>query len=292
MLYFRRFIWFIAKYMVLICVLLGMLVCGFFMAMNVSNIYVVLNDGMEKRVDVILTRQQAEELNKYFHADFLIQDTALEGAINGDSVYTNYNITGFDYSLTIEKGTPFYEVYGTGTDNPPQEARIFPLPDEETERRMQEIALKRAETAGLHRYEISNYALEGCECRHNLGYWTGTEYLGLGLGAASLLEGKRFSNLRNIEEYINKDSKVDTATVEHLSQKDLMAEFMILGLRLTEGVSAVEFEQRFGSSVDAVYGPVLKKYCELGLLKTGERIALTKKGLDLSNTVMCEFLPD
>ena len=103
MLYFRRFIWFIAKYMVLICVLAGMLVCGFFMAMNVSNIYVVLNDGMEKRVDVILTRQQAEELNKYFHADFLIQDTALEGAINGDSVYTNYNITGFEYNLTIEK---------------------------------------------------------------------------------------------------------------------------------------------------------------------------------------------
>ena len=80
-----------------------MLVCGFFMAMNVSNIYVVLNDGMEKRVDVILTRQQAEELNKYFHADFLIQDNALEGALNGESVYSNYNITGFDYSLTIEK---------------------------------------------------------------------------------------------------------------------------------------------------------------------------------------------
>lgn len=103
MLYFRRLIWFIAKHMILICVLAGMLVCGFFMAMNISNIYVVLNDGMEKRVDVILTRQQAEELNKYFHADFLIQDAALEGALNGDSVYSDYNITGFDYHLTIEK---------------------------------------------------------------------------------------------------------------------------------------------------------------------------------------------
>ena len=103
MVYFRRFVWFVAKYLVLICVLAGMLVCGFFMAMNVSNIYVVLNDGMEKRVDVILTRQQAEELNKYFHADFLIQDTALEGALNGESLYNNYNITGFDYNLTIEK---------------------------------------------------------------------------------------------------------------------------------------------------------------------------------------------
>ena len=103
MLYFRRFVWFIAKYMILICVLAGMLVCGFFMAMNVSNIYVVLNDGMQKRVDVIMTRQQAEELNKYFHADFLIQDNVLESALNGESVYTNSNITGFDYKLTIEK---------------------------------------------------------------------------------------------------------------------------------------------------------------------------------------------
>ena len=103
MLYFRRLTWFIAKHMILICVLVGMLVCGFFMAMNAANIYVVLSDGMEKRVDVILTRQQAEELNKYFHADFLIADAALEGALNGMSAYTDYNITGFEYELTIEK---------------------------------------------------------------------------------------------------------------------------------------------------------------------------------------------
>ena len=103
MLYFRRLIWFIASRMLLVCVLLGMLVCGFFMAMNGANIYVVLNEGMEKRVDVILTRQQAEELNKYFHADFLIADAALEGALNGSSTYSDYNITGFEYDLTIEK---------------------------------------------------------------------------------------------------------------------------------------------------------------------------------------------
>jgi len=102
-LYFRRFVWFIAKNMILLCILLGMLVCGFYMAMNVSNIYVVLNDGLQKRVDVILTRQQAEELNKYFHADFLLADPALEGALDGSSAYVDYNITGFDYDLTIEK---------------------------------------------------------------------------------------------------------------------------------------------------------------------------------------------
>lgn len=103
MLYFRRFVWFIAKYMIVLCILAGMLVCAFAMAMNVANIYVVLSDGLEKRVDVILTRQQAEELNKYFHADFLIADNALEGALNGMSAYSDYNITGFDYKLTVEK---------------------------------------------------------------------------------------------------------------------------------------------------------------------------------------------
>ena len=103
MLYFRRFVWFIAKYLILICILLGMLVCGFYMAMNVSNIYVVLNDGLQKRVDVILTRQQASELNKYFSPEFLLADPALSGAINGESAYMDYNITDFDYDLTIEK---------------------------------------------------------------------------------------------------------------------------------------------------------------------------------------------
>ena len=103
MLYFRRFVWFIAKKLVILCIVLGMLACGFYMAMNMSNIYVVLQDGLEKRVDVMLTRQQAEELNKYFNAEFLLADPALAGALNGESAYVDYNITGFDYELTIEK---------------------------------------------------------------------------------------------------------------------------------------------------------------------------------------------
>lgn len=103
MLYFRRFIWFIASRLIWICVLLGILICGFYMCMNISNIYVILSDGLEKRVDVILTRQEAEELNKYFHADFLMADPALEGALDGTSAYVDYNITDFDYELTIEK---------------------------------------------------------------------------------------------------------------------------------------------------------------------------------------------
>ena len=102
MLYLRRLVWFIASRLVLVCVLCGMLVCGFYMCLNTANIFVILNDGLEKRAEVILTRQEAEKLNFYFHADFLSTDPALEGAFDGSSVYDDYTITDFEYELKIE----------------------------------------------------------------------------------------------------------------------------------------------------------------------------------------------
>lgn len=103
MLYFRRFIWFIASRLIILCILLGMLLCGFFMCMNLANVYVILDEGLEKRVEVILTREEAEELNKYFHYDFLNADPALNGAFDGSSAYSDYVISDFEYELTIEK---------------------------------------------------------------------------------------------------------------------------------------------------------------------------------------------
>ena len=103
MLYLRRLIWFIAQRLIILCVVVGLLVCGFFMCMNMANVYIILNEGMEKRAEVILTRQEAEELNKCFHYDFLNSDPAIAGAFDGSSVYDDYNITSFDYHLTIEK---------------------------------------------------------------------------------------------------------------------------------------------------------------------------------------------
>lgn len=103
MLHLRRFVWFIASRLILLCIICGILVCGFYMCLNTANIYVVLNDGLEKRVDVILTREDAEKLNFYFHSDFLSTDPALEGAFDGTSVYNDYRISGFEYDLKIEK---------------------------------------------------------------------------------------------------------------------------------------------------------------------------------------------
>ena len=149
--------------------------------------------------------------------------------------------------------------------------------------------------AGMHRYEVSNYAKDGYECRHNKGYWQGVPYIGFGLGAASLMDdivlGKRvrYKKTDSLDAYLSGDfSQKDR---QLLTQGEEMEEFMFLGLRLTEGVSASQFERRFGTSVDAVYGKALKRQQELGLLKKcGERIFLTPRGMDVSNMVMSEFL--
>ena len=103
MLHLRRLVWYIVTRLLLVCIVCGMLVCGFYMCLNTSNIYVVLSDGLERRAQVILTKEDAETLNFYFHADFLSTDPALEGAFDGTSMYDNYSITDFEYDLKIEK---------------------------------------------------------------------------------------------------------------------------------------------------------------------------------------------
>ncbi|MBQ8506136.1 MAG: hypothetical protein IJ466_01705 [Clostridia bacterium] len=103
MLHLRRLVWYIASRLILLCILLGMLVCTFYMCLNTANIYVILSDGLEKRAEVILTQEDAEKLNFYFHADFLSTDPALEGAFDGTSVYDDYTITDFEYELKVEK---------------------------------------------------------------------------------------------------------------------------------------------------------------------------------------------
>lgn len=199
------------------------------------------------------------------------------------------------YSLIIEEGTPFYEKYAADDERRSSGECPKFLPDEEAERRMYEQTKQLLLQAGMHRYEISNYAKDGYECRHNRGYWQGVPYIGFGLGAASLMDdivlGKRvrYKKADSLDAYLSGDFEQKDRQL--LTQGEEMEEFMFLGLRLTEGVSASQFERRFGTSVDAVYGKVLKRQQELGLLKKcGERIFLTPRGMDVSNMVMAEFL--
>ena len=148
---------------------------------------------------------------------------------------------------------------------------------------------------GFHQYEISNYARDGFECRHNKGYWQRTEYLGAGLGAASLFQGKRFSNTRDMQTYLadSTEPKKIREDVTTLSRNNEIEEFMFLGLRMTEGISERQFEKNFGCRIEDIYGPVLAKYKEMDLLEhTGEFWRFTRKGIHVSNPVLADFLLD
>ena len=188
------------------------------------------------------------------------------------------------YSLIIESGTPFETM---------EEKGELHLPDEDAERRMYDLTRELLDKEGYKRYEISNYAREGYECRHNIGYWNRTDYLGLGLGASSLIGDFRFSNTVNLERYLagNMDSDTWYETYEKLSVQSKMEEFMFLGLRMTQGISEEIFKTQFGVSVMSVYENVIKKHVMNNLIKcVNGRIYLTKMGLDVANTVMSDFL--
>ncbi|MCD8365759.1 MAG: radical SAM family heme chaperone HemW [Clostridiales bacterium] len=193
------------------------------------------------------------------------------------------------YSLIIEEGTPFFlRFHEDELVRDRGEQPLF-LPSEEDERRMYELTEQFLSARGYRRYEISNYAKPGYECRHNIGYWTGKEYLGLGLGAASLIQNTRFHNTAEMEVYMRRPfARLEE---EALDRKAQIEEFMILGLRMIEGIRRQEFLSRFGAEPESVYGSVIEKLEEEGLLQvTGGRIALTKHGVDVSNMVFAELL--
>lgn len=199
------------------------------------------------------------------------------------------------YSLIVEEGTPFYAMYPNGAV------------DEETDRKLYALTKEVLKKHGYERYEISNYAKAGYACRHNLTYWTRGEYLGFGLGAASLMNDVRFRNADTAARY-EQDIRVrencagknmpefgDASPAyeewEPLSVKERMAETMFLGLRLTKGVSEQAFYEQFGCSLNEVYGSVLEKHRKNGLLKQKDGFFfLTEYGLDVSNYVMADFL--
>lgn len=201
------------------------------------------------------------------------------------------------YSLIIEEGTPFYETYHADDEQRAQGEVPQYLPSEEDERRMYADTKQLLEAAGRYRYEISNYAKPGFACVHNIGYWTGVEYVGFGLGASSLLAHVRYKNTEDMEQYLAAYEQEGTGSrqplreKERLSTEDEMEEFMFLGLRMMQGVSNQTFLERFQRTVWEVYGPVLDRLVKEGLLlRENGRICLTEQGVSVSNYVMAEFL--
>lgn len=193
------------------------------------------------------------------------------------------------YSLIIEEGTSLYERYGEEWERMAHtgEAQAH-LPSEEEEREMYRLTERLLSQSGYHRYEISNYSLSGYECRHNKVYWQRGDYVGFGLGAASMVNNVRFRNTPDLRAYMEKEEK--TAERVQLTVQEQMEEFMFLGLRLVEGVEKKAFQTSFGVPIEEVYGEVIEKNVREGLLVSGERIALTAKGTDFGSYVSAQFL--
>lgn len=184
------------------------------------------------------------------------------------------------YSLILEEGTPLYE------ENPI-------LPDEDTERLMYEDTKRILIEYGYHRYEISNYAKAGRECRHNCKYWTRGEYLGMGLGASSQMGQTRFKNSSDWTIYMETTDATQTDSMVTLSQQDEMEEFMFLGLRLTAGIRESDFKKAFGVTMSEIYGDVLDKLVKEKLVvREKGTLRLTDFGTDVSNYVLAQFLFD
>ena len=201
------------------------------------------------------------------------------------------------YSLIVEEGTPVYE----------HPEKSLPLPSEDDEREMYYETDRILKKAGFDRYEISNYSKKGFECRHNVGYWERKDYLGFGLGASSLFENVRMKNISDMNKYIGNAGKSDLyEDTEILTVNDCMEEFMFLGLRMMKGVSSRRFLKLFNKNINDVYAEPLEE-ATLSIDDGEENIknnllckyrddsgeswyCLTPHGIDISNTVMADFM--
>ncbi len=204
------------------------------------------------------------------------------------------------YCLTLEGGTPMEREVADGT---------IPEPDPDLAADMYRHAEMALEPAGYRHYEISNWASPGMESRHNLTFWRNGPYLGVGPGAHSYLGGYRFANLKSPREYVRKLSAIDRPegpfdamakealrtvpsvdTVEQIDRSLEMAETLMLGLRLDDGVAAADFHARFGTTPDEVYGQILSDLTAQDLLASSNgRTRLTERGRFLSNEVFARL---
>lgn len=259
----------------------------------------------------------------------------LMSGLPGQSVeswlYTLHTAAGLDpehisaYGLIIEEGTPFYQRYGTEgvavrkdqnkkkSENEngklmPETVESKTLPLEEEERQMYHDTGDILGNYGYQQYEISNYAKSGYECRHNIAYWTRKNYVGFGLGAASMINNIRWKNTSDLKEYMkrtcdgcrtgsekkNGEGIMDMLKkdIEFLTIREQMEETMFLGLRMNQGVSKMEFENLYSVRLEVVYGTWLCKMVAEGLLLDGDNVRLSARGRDLANFVMAGFLLD
>lgn len=199
------------------------------------------------------------------------------------------------YSLIVEEGTRLSD----NIDSFP------PIPSDDEDRQMYYMTKEMLSSYGYEQYEISNYAQKGYECKHNLKYWERCDYLGFGIGAASLYVGRRYTNISDIGRYMDVLAEITNALdksyvnellqirtdMEELSKEDEMSEYMFLGLRKTKGIDITDFKEEFGTDIKDIFGEAIEDNIARGLLiHDGNCLYLSKRGIDISNTVMSDFI--
>lgn len=195
------------------------------------------------------------------------------------------------YNLIVEPNTPFYQMQEKGT---------LELPSEDTMTKIDDITEEMCSHFHYEQYEVSNYAKSGYTCLHNLGYWSDIEYIGLGLNSSSYIGGYRYKNFKDINRYlfldysrfkddINKFTYYEEVTL--LLKKDMMSEFVYLGMRKVNGISAVDFYKKFDDHIENIFNAPLTKYINMGLIiHDKDRYYLSKYGMKVSNPILADFL--
>ena len=188
------------------------------------------------------------------------------------------------YSLILEEGTKLYDMY---------ENNEFEMIDENTDMQMYNYTINYLKENGYNQYEISNYAKEGLECKHNIIYWKCDHYIGIGPGASGYLNNYRYNNVEDLQDYhekLNKNEK-PIENIEKLSLEDEIQEKIFMGLRMNEGIKFEDFKKQFNIDFKEKYGNKIKELKEKGLIN--ESIAgfsLTQRGREISNSVFVEFI--
>ncbi|WP_271004279.1 radical SAM family heme chaperone HemW [Listeria seeligeri] len=188
------------------------------------------------------------------------------------------------YSLIIEPKTIFYNLM--------QKGKLF-LPGQDAEANMYDLLLVEMEKHGRKQYEISNFAKEGFESKHNITYWSNEHYYGFGAGAHGYIGNTRYSNFGPIKKYMEplQENKLPVFQQKELTLKEKMEEEMFLGLRKVSGVSKARFQRKFGQDLDATFQNAIQKTMAKGWLENNEEnVALTRNGRFLGNNVFQEFL--
>ena len=184
------------------------------------------------------------------------------------------------YSLILEEGTVLFREYESGK---------YLYPDDEKDRGLYHMAVDFLRDNGYKRYEISNFSKEGFSSGHNLKYWNCDEYIGLGISAHSYIDGIRKYNVSSLEDYLK--GNFHDGNILTLSEKDKISEYIIMRLRLSDGISEDDFYERFGIKITDIFPDEIKKLTDSGLLiYDKERYFLSDYGIDISNSVMCEFV--